>query len=134
VSVLCVGPTFSDTDTCYGYSAMPRSAVGDARKRGFPLKVEVLHGPIMLSMAIRGESEKQKCSATGMLISTVTITTPLGLFGMCGVRQIIVKEEMDHPLIGRPVLDEMDFAGDRQASLGRSIEASTKARRHSRTN
>jgi hypothetical protein len=88
----------------------------------------------MLSMAIRGESEKQKCSATGMLISTVTITTPLGLFGMCGVRQIIVKEEMDHPLIGRPVLDEMDFAGDRQASLGRSIEASTKARRHSRTN
>jgi hypothetical protein len=28
---------------------------------------------------------------------------------MCGVRQIIVEEEMDHPLIGRPVLDEMGF-------------------------
>jgi hypothetical protein len=25
------------------------------------------------------------------------------------VRQIIVEEDMDHPLIGRPVLDEMDF-------------------------
>jgi hypothetical protein len=28
---------------------------------------------------------------------------------MCGVRQIIVEEEMDHPLIGRPVLDELGF-------------------------
>jgi hypothetical protein len=26
-----------------------------------------------------------------------------------GVRQIIVEEDMDHPLIGRPVLDEMGF-------------------------
>jgi hypothetical protein len=25
------------------------------------------------------------------------------------VRQIIVEEDMDHPLIGRPVLDEMGF-------------------------
>jgi hypothetical protein len=28
---------------------------------------------------------------------------------MRGVRHIIVKEDMDHPLIGRPVLDEMGF-------------------------
>jgi hypothetical protein len=28
---------------------------------------------------------------------------------MRGVRQIIVEGEMDHPLIGRPVLDEMGF-------------------------
>jgi hypothetical protein len=28
---------------------------------------------------------------------------------MRGVRQIIVEEDMDHPLIGRPVLDEMGF-------------------------
>jgi hypothetical protein len=41
------------------YSAIPRSAVEDARKRGFPLKVEVLPEPIMLNMAIRGEGDKQ---------------------------------------------------------------------------
>jgi hypothetical protein len=28
---------------------------------------------------------------------------------MRGVRHIIVEEDMDHPLIGRPVLDEMGF-------------------------
>jgi hypothetical protein len=28
---------------------------------------------------------------------------------MRGVRQIIVEEDMDHPLLGRPVLDEMGF-------------------------
>jgi hypothetical protein len=28
---------------------------------------------------------------------------------MRGVRQIIVDEDTDHPLIGRPVLDEMGF-------------------------
>jgi hypothetical protein len=28
---------------------------------------------------------------------------------MRGLRQIIVEEDMDHPLIGRPVLDEMGF-------------------------
>jgi hypothetical protein len=49
-------------DTDYEYSAIPRSAVEDARKRGFPLKIEVLPEPIMLNMAIRGESDKQKCS------------------------------------------------------------------------
>jgi hypothetical protein len=40
------------------YSAIPRSAVEDAKKRGFPLKVEVLSEPIMLNIAIRGESDK----------------------------------------------------------------------------
>jgi hypothetical protein len=44
------------TDTGSDYFAIPRSAVEDARKRGFPLKVEVLSEPIMLNMAIRGES------------------------------------------------------------------------------
>jgi hypothetical protein len=38
-----------------------------------------------------------------------TITTPSGPLCMRGVRQILVEEEMDHPLIGKPVLDEMGF-------------------------
>jgi hypothetical protein len=96
-------------DTGSDYSAIPCSAVEDARKRGFPLKVEVLPEPIMLHMAIRGECDKQTCSATEMLMSAVTITTPSGPLCMREVRQIIVEEDMDHPLIGRPVLDEMDF-------------------------
>jgi hypothetical protein len=83
--------------------------VEDARKRGFPLKVEVLPEPIMLNMATRGESGKQNCSATEMLMSAVTITTPSGPLCMRGVRQIIVEEDIDHPLIGRQVLDEMGF-------------------------
>jgi hypothetical protein len=83
--------------------------VEDARKRGFPLKVEVLPEPIMLNMAIRGESDKQKCSAQEILMSAVTITTPSGPLCMHGVRQIIIEEDMDHPLVGRPVLDEMGF-------------------------
>jgi hypothetical protein len=60
-------------------------------------------------MDIRGESDKQKCSAKEMLMSAVTTTTPSGPLCMRGVRQIIVDEDMDHPLIGRPVLDEMGF-------------------------
>jgi hypothetical protein len=96
-------------DTGSDYSTLPRSAVEDARKRGFPFKVEVLPEPIMLNMASRGESDKQTCSATEMLMSAVTITTPSGPLCMRGVRQIIVEEDMDHPLIGRPVLDEMGF-------------------------
>jgi hypothetical protein len=91
------------------YSTIPRSAVEDARKRGFPHKVEVLPEPIMLNMAIRGERDKQKCTAKEMIMSAVTITTPSGPLCMRGVRQIIVEEDMDHPLIGKPDLDEMDF-------------------------
>jgi hypothetical protein len=96
-------------DTGSDYSDILRSAVEDAKKRGFLLKVEVLPEPIMLNMAIRGESDKQMCSATEMLMSAVTITTPSGPLCMRAVRQIIVEEDMDHPLIGRPVLDEMGF-------------------------
>jgi hypothetical protein len=96
-------------DTGSNYLARPRSAVEDARKRGFPLKFDVLLKPIMLNIAIRGESDKQKCSATKMLISAVTITTLPVPFYMQEVRQIIVEEDMDHPLIGRPVLDENSF-------------------------
>jgi hypothetical protein len=81
------------------YSAIPRSAVEDARKRGFPFKVEVLPDPIMMNMAIRGKSDKQTCSATEMLMSAVTITTPSRHLCMRGVRQIIIEEDMDHPLI-----------------------------------
>jgi hypothetical protein len=49
------------------YSAIPRRAVEDARKRGFPLRVEVLPEPIMLNMPIRGEAAsrsagRRKCS------------------------------------------------------------------------
>jgi hypothetical protein len=91
------------TNTGSEYSDIPRSAVEDASKCDFPLKVEVLPEPIILNMAIRGESDKQKGSATEMLMSAVTITTPSGPLCMCGVRQIIVEEEMYHPLIGRAV-------------------------------
>jgi hypothetical protein len=96
-------------DTGSDYSAISRSAVKDARKRGFPLKVEVSSEPIMLTMAIRGESDKQTFSATEMLMLAVTITTPSGPPCRRGVRQIIVEGDVDHPLIGRPVLDEMGF-------------------------
>jgi hypothetical protein len=85
--------------------------VKDARKRGFPLKVEVFLELIILNMATRGGSDKQNCSAKEMLMSAVTITTPpSGPLRMSGVRQIIVEEYMDHSLIERPVLDEMGFA------------------------
>jgi hypothetical protein len=93
--------------------------VEDARNRGFPLKVEVLPEPIMLNMAIRGKADKQTCSATGMLMSAVTITTPSGPLCMRGVRQIIV-EDMDHPLIGRPVLDEMGFVASQHLDSARN--------------
>jgi hypothetical protein len=63
-------------DTGSDYSAIPLSAMENARKRGFHFKVEVLPEPIMLNMASRGQSDKQKCSATEMLMSAVTITTP----------------------------------------------------------
>jgi hypothetical protein len=43
-------------DTGSDYSDIPRSAVKDERKCGFPLQVEVLPEPIMMDMAIRGES------------------------------------------------------------------------------
>jgi hypothetical protein len=42
------------TETGSDYSAIPRSAVDNTRKRGFPLKVEVFPEPIMLNMAIMG--------------------------------------------------------------------------------
>jgi hypothetical protein len=63
----------------------------------------------MLNMAIRSESDKQTCSSMEMLMSAVTITTPSGLLCMRGVRQIIIEEDIDHPLIERLVLDEMGF-------------------------
>jgi hypothetical protein len=106
-------------DTGSDYSAISRSAVEDARKRGFPLKVEVLLEPIMLNMAITGERYKQTCSATEMLTSAVTITTPSGLLCMRGLRQIIVEEDMDHPLIGRSVLDEMGFVASQHLDSAR---------------
>jgi hypothetical protein len=63
----------------------------------------------MLNMAIRSESDKQTCSSMEMLMSAVNITTPSGLLCMRGVRQIIIEEDIDHPLIERLVLDEMGF-------------------------
>jgi hypothetical protein len=51
VKVMVLADTGSDN------FAIPRSAVEDARKRGFPLKLEVLPELIMLNMAIRGESD-----------------------------------------------------------------------------
>jgi hypothetical protein len=70
-------------DTGTDYSDIPRRAVLDARMRGFPLKVEEFLEPIMLNMVI---SDKQKCSATDMLMSAVKITTPSGPLCMRGVR------------------------------------------------
>jgi hypothetical protein len=109
----------------------------------------------MLNMAIRGESDKQTCSAQEILMSSVTMTTPSGPLCMRGVRQIIVEEDMDHPLIERPVLNEMGFVasqhpdscagqipparlqihwrgpiGDGQAAFWRPVKASTKPSRH----
>jgi hypothetical protein len=93
---------------CY-YSAIPRSAVEDARKSLFRIKVGVSLGPNMLNMAIRGENEKQKCSATEMLMSAVTIIKSSRTLCLRGVRKACAEEEMDHSLTGRPVLDEMCF-------------------------
>jgi hypothetical protein len=42
-------------------------------------------------------------------MSEVTITTPSRPMCIRGVRQIIVEEDMVHPLIGRPVLEEIGF-------------------------
>jgi hypothetical protein len=42
-------------------------------------------------------------------MSAVAITRSSGPLCMRGVQQIIVEEEMDHPLIEWPVLDEMSF-------------------------
>jgi hypothetical protein len=96
-------------DTGSNYSTAQGSAVEDARKRGFPLKVEVLPEPTILNMDIRGESDKHKFNATEMLMSAVTISAPSASLCMRGVRQIIAEGEMDHSLIERPVLDEMGF-------------------------
>jgi hypothetical protein len=49
------------------------------------------------------------CSAKEMLMSAVAITTPSGPLCIRGRRQFVVEEDMDLPLIGRPVLDEMGF-------------------------
>jgi hypothetical protein len=38
---------------------------------------------------------------------------------MRGVRQIIVEEDMNHPLIGRPVLDEMGFVASQHLNIVR---------------
>jgi hypothetical protein len=38
---------------------------------------------------------------------------------MRGVRQIIVEEDVDHPLIGRPVLDEMGFVASQHLDASR---------------
>jgi hypothetical protein len=88
-------------DTGSDYSAISRSSVEDARKRGFPLKVEIFPEPIMLNMDIRGESHK--ICAAHKRMSAVTITTLSGPLCMRGVGQNIVEEDMDHSLIGRPV-------------------------------
>jgi hypothetical protein len=54
-------------DTGSDYSAIPRSAVEDARKRGFPLKVEVFTEPIMLkrlsgAKATSRSAARRRCS------------------------------------------------------------------------
>jgi hypothetical protein len=53
-------------------------------------------------------------------MSEVTITTPSGPLCMRGMRQIIVKEDMNHPLIGGPVLDEMGFVASKHLDTVRN--------------
>jgi hypothetical protein len=90
-------------------------------------------------------------------MSAVTINTSSGPLCMRGVRQIVVEEDMDHPLIGRPVLDEMGFVASQHLNsvrdkfhlhdfshigeellevdkkpLSPRVKASTQARGHSR--
>jgi hypothetical protein len=103
-------------DTDSDCSAITRSAVVDARKRGFPLRVKVLPGPIVLNMDIRGESDKQKCSAKDKLMSAVTIKTPSRPLCMRGVRQIIVEEDMDH-LLRKSGLRPDEFRGKSASGL-----------------
>jgi hypothetical protein len=87
----------------------------------------------------------------------VTITTPSGPLCMRGVRLIIVEEDMDHQLIGRPVLDEMGFVASQhldsvrdkfylhdvshigeelldmdKTAFGHPVKAANQTRRHSR--
>jgi hypothetical protein len=73
----------------------------------------------MLNMAIRGERDKQTGSTTEILMSAVTITTPSGPLCMRRVRQIIVEEDMDHPLIGRLVFYEMGFVASQHLDSAR---------------
>jgi hypothetical protein len=73
----------------------------------------------MLNMSFRGESDKQKCSATEMLMSAVFIIMPSRPLCMRGVRQIIAQEDMDHPLIGRTVIGEMGFVASQHLDSAR---------------
>jgi hypothetical protein len=47
-------------DTGSYYSAIPRSVLEDARKRGFPLKMTMLPEPIMLNMAIKAKATSRR--------------------------------------------------------------------------
>jgi hypothetical protein len=87
-----------------------------------------------------------------MLLSAVTISTRQVSLCNRGMRQIIVEDEIIHPLIGRPILDEMGFVasqhldfvrdkfhlddfshiGDAREAFGPPFKASTQARGHSR--
>jgi hypothetical protein len=51
-------------------------------------------------------------------MSAVTIITPSDPLCMRGVRYIIVEEDIDHPLIGRPVLDETSFVARKSRGTG----------------
>jgi hypothetical protein len=144
-------------DKCSDYSAIPRSAVEDARKRGFPLKAEVLPELIMLNMAIRSEIDKQTCSATEMLMSAVTITTPSGPLCMRGVATDHCRRRYEPSIDRKASLRRDGFRGKSasklcagqitparlkqhwrgadgnvQAAFGRPVKASTQARGHSR--
>jgi hypothetical protein len=96
-------------DTGSDYYAIPRSAVKDARKRGFPLKVAMLPEPIMLSMTIRGRKRYEEVQCKRDAHVSGDNNYAVGPLCMRGVRQIIFEEDMDHPLIGRPVLDVIGF-------------------------
>jgi hypothetical protein len=52
-------------------------------------------------------------------MSAMTITTPSGPLCMRGVRQIIVEEDMNHPRIGRPGLNEMMFVASQHLDSAR---------------
>jgi hypothetical protein len=121
-------------ETGSGHSAIPRSAVEDAKKRGFPLKVEVLPEPVMLSMAIRGEGDKQTCSATDNCRRKygppVDRMTGLGRDGFRGKSVSGLCAGQIPPARLHPHWRGAIEAG--QAAFGRPVKASTHARSHSR--
>jgi hypothetical protein len=144
-------------DTGSDYSDISRSAVEDARKRGFPLKVEVLPELIMLNMAYQGRRRQAdvQCDgdahvggdnryAVGASVHawsatdrrrrrygpSVDRTAGLGRDGFRGKSASGLCTGQIPPARLQPHWP--GAIGDGQAAFGRPVKASTHARSHSR--